>query len=135
MRPLVLLLLPLLAGCDAWPTVVDNQTHSEVSVRYLHKDYDHWSATFPVSAGKAMRLARAHWIQDIDGIRLRDGSRSYFLSGKTLRRLDSACPSNEIARNLSVAGDCYLIYLGQGRIQMTVTAPRALQYEQFGNGS
>jgi hypothetical protein len=135
MRSFVYLLLPLLAACDAWPTVVDNRTHSQLMVQYLHRDYDHWSSAFPVSAGKAMALARAHWIQDIRALRITDGTRSYSLSGDALRRVQNRCPSTEVGRRFSTAGNCYLIYLGAGRMQTMADTPQGLQYEQAGNGA
>jgi hypothetical protein len=82
-----------------------------------------------------MPLARAHWIQNIKGLRIRDGGRSFSLSDQVLRRLEGACPSSELARRISAAGDCYLIYLGQGRLQVMADAPRGLKWEQVGNGS
>lgn len=135
MRTFIFLLLPLLAGCDAWPTVVDNRTRAPVMVRYLHKDYDHWSAPFPIPAGKAMPLARAHWIQDIRAMAIKDGTRSYAVEGAALRKIQDMCPSTEIARRFSTARNCYLIYLGRGRLQTMAVAPEGLEYEQVGNGS
>lgn len=135
MRSSIYLLLPLLAACDAWPTVVDNRTQSQLTVRYLHRDYDHWSAAFSVSAGKAMPLARAHWIQDIIALRIEDEFRSYSVSGGTLRRIKDACPSTEIGRRFSTAGNCYLIYLGDRRLQTMAATPLGLEWEQAGNGS
>ena len=135
MRSFVYLLLPLLAACDAWPTVVDNRTQSQLTVRYLHRDYDQWSAPFPVSAGKAMPLARAHWIQDVRALRIDDRSRSYSVSGDALQRINDACPSTEMGRRFSTAGTCYLIYLGVGRLQTMAATPRGLEYEEVGNGS
>lgn len=135
MRLLIFLLLPLLASCDAWPTVVDNRTNSQLSVRYLHRDHDHWSAPFSVSAGKAMALSRGHWIQDIRAVRIRDGAESYSLAGDALLRVQLACTSSDLGRRFSTAGNCYLIYLGEGRFQITAVEPRGLQYEQVENGS
>lgn len=135
MRSFLYLLLPLLAACDAWPTVVDNRTQSQLTVRYLHKDYDHWSAPFPVSAGKAMPLARAHWIQDILALRIEEATRSYSMSGEALQRIKDACPSTELGRSFSAAGNCYLIYLGGGRLQTMAAAPQGIEYEQVPNGS
>ena len=135
MRSLVVLSGLLLAGCDAWPTVMDNRTPAAISVQYLYEGYDHWSARFPVSAGKAMPLSRAHWIQGIRGLRLQEGGQTYFLSDQALRHLESACPSTELARRFSAAGDCYLIYLGKGRLHAMAATPEGLQWEQVGNGS
>ncbi|WP_206379095.1 hypothetical protein [Sphingomonas sanguinis] len=135
MRSSIYLLLPLLAACDAWPTVVDNRTQSQLAVRYLHRDYDHWSAPFPISAGKAMPLARAHWIQDIRALRIEDAGRSYSVSGDALERIKHACPSSELGRRFSAAGNCYLIYLGDGRLKAMASAPPRLEYEQVKNGS
>jgi hypothetical protein len=135
MRSFVYLLLPLLAACDAWSTVVDNRTQSQLTVRYLHRDYDHWSAPFPVQAGKAMPLARDHWIQDIRALRIQDATKSYSLNGDGLQRIKDACPSSELGRRFSTAGNCYLIYLGGGQLQTMAAAPFGLEYEQVGNGS
>lgn len=134
MRPFVFLLLPLLAGCDAWPTIVTNKTNAPVMVRYLHRDYDHWSAEFPISAGKAMPLGQEHWIQDIRAVAIRDGRRSYAVSGATLQRVQDTCLSTEAARRFLTAGNCYLIYLGDGRLQTMAVEPKGLEVEQIGNG-
>lgn len=135
MRSFVLLLLPFLSGCDAWPTVVDNRTDAQLMVRYLQKDYDHWSSSFAICAGKAMPLARDHWIRDIRAIQIRDGARLYSLSGDGMRLIQDACPSTEMERHLSTAGNCYLIYLGKGRLQTLAVVPQGVEYEQVGNGS
>ena len=135
MRSFVLLFLPFLSGCDAWPTVVDNRANSQLMVRYLQKDYNHWSGSFPISAGKAMPLARAHWIQDIRAIQIKDGVRLYSLSGDAMRSIQDACPSSELERRFSTAGNCYLVYLGKGRLQTMAVVPQGLEYEQVGNGS
>jgi hypothetical protein len=129
MRSLALLFLPFLTACDAWPTVVDNQTSADISVQYLHKDYDHWSGSFPVRARIAVRLSRAHWIQDIKAVRFKDGQHTYLLASDALGRLQDACPSSVAARKYSVAGDCYLIYLGRGKVQVTASEPQRLRYE------
>lgn len=124
-----------LTACDAWPTVVDNRAQGPISVRYLHQDYDYWSAPFPIKAGFAMSFARAHWIQEIRGLRIKDGGRDYGWSAAGIARLASACPSSEFSRRFSGAGNCYLVYLGGGRLKATADLPIGLQYEQIGNGS
>lgn len=134
-RSLVFLSGLLLAGCDAWPTVVDNRAPSQIVVQYLHSDYDHWSVSFPVSAGKATSLDRAHWIQNIKGLRIREGVRSYSLSDTALRRHEKACPSSKMARSFSAARDCYLIYFGQGRLQVMATAPQDLRWDKLSNSN
>jgi len=45
------------------------------------------------------------------------------------------CPSTEIARRFSIAGNCYLIYLELGRLQTMAVEPQGLEYEQVGNRS
>lgn len=135
MRSFAISTLLLLAGCDAWPTVIDNRTDKQIVIQWFHRDYDHWSAPFPIRAGLATRLARAHWIQDIVGIRIKDNRRVYSLSNADLRRLDKACESSELSRRYGTASDCYLIYLGTGRVRLTAQAPPNIAYEQLGNGS
>jgi len=135
MRSFTLAVLLLLAGCDAWPTVVDNQTRSAITVRYRHRDYSQWSAPFPIEAGLAMPLARAHWLHDIVDIRIQDGNRSYSLSGSSIRHLESACPSTKLGRKYGFSPNCYLVYLGKGRMSVTAQQPQNLQYEQIENRS
>ena len=124
-----------LTACDAWPTVIDNRTQGPISLQYLHQDYDHWSAAFPINKGLAMSLARAHWVQEIRGIRIRDGEREYSWSAAGIGHLASACPSNQLARNMSFAGNCYLIYLGNGQMKAMSEPPTELNYQQLDNGS
>lgn len=82
-----------------------------------------------------MPLARAHWVQDILALRIEDGFKSYSVSGGALQRIKGACPSTEIGRRFSTAGNCYLIYLGDGRLQTLAAMPLGLEWEQKGNGS
>jgi hypothetical protein len=56
-----------LAGCDAWPTPFDNRSSAAVQFQYRHQDYQEWSAPFSVSNGKAVRLARAHYADEVIG--------------------------------------------------------------------
>src|SRR5579859_3027499 len=106
---LLFALLPVvLCGCDAWPTVVNNNTSHPVTIRYHQREYDFWSASISIEPNKAMRLAREHWIQDIAGIIIQDGNRTYELSEDALIPLRNACPSIEFTRRLKLAPDCYL---------------------------
>jgi hypothetical protein len=136
MRTFLILGIALfLTACDAWPTVVDNRTQGAITVRYLHKDYNYWSAPFPIKAGFAMPFARAHWVQEIRGLRIKDAGRDYGWSAAGIAHLASACPSTELARRLSAAGNCYLVYLGGGRLKAMADLPTGIQYEQIGSGS
>ncbi|MDH2148199.1 hypothetical protein [Sphingobium yanoikuyae] len=123
----------LLPACDAWPTIVDNNASRPISVQYLHQDYDYWSAPFPIRAGRAMPFAQAHWIQEIKGIKIKDGRLNYSWSKVEIDRLALACPSSEIARRVSFAGNCYLIYLGDGRLKAMTALPDGIKYEGIGN--
>ena len=134
MRRYVLAIGLLLTGCDAWPTVVDNQTAVPITIRYLQRDYDHWPAAFPVKPGIAIRLAGGHWIQDILGFEIKDREHIYRVPNEAIRRLERACPSNQLSRNVSFASDCFLIYHGEGRISVTAKEPNGIQFEQFGSG-
>lgn len=135
MRRLIMTTAILLAGCDAWPTVADNQTLSPITIRYLHRDYDYWSAPFPIKPGTAIRLARAHWIQDILGIEIRDGKQVYQFRADAMRQLEAACPSSKLSRKLSFAPDCYLVYYGRGRLKLTAKEPEEIKYGQPRNGN
>ncbi|MBB4149275.1 hypothetical protein ACFSUK_14210 [Sphingobium scionense] len=124
-----------LSGCDAWPTVVGNRAESNVTVQYLHQDYDQWSAPFTVKSGFSMPLALAHWIPEIRGIRIKDGQRTYSWSATTMHRLAAACPGSDLPGRAYFVGDCYLIYLGHGRIKAVAERPGDLLPEQMSSGS
>lgn len=82
-----------------------------------------------------MPFARAHWIQEIRGIKIKDGRRNYSWSRAEIGRLTRACPSSEIARRVSFAGNCYLIYFGDGRLKAMADLPDGIKYDEVGNGS
>lgn len=82
-----------------------------------------------------MAFARAHWVQEIRGIKIKDGKRIYSWSRTEIGHLTHACPSSEMARRVSFASDCYLIYLGDGRLRATADLPDGINYEEVGNGS
>jgi hypothetical protein len=129
MRALPLILLAFLTGCDAWPTVLDNEGRSPIEFQYLHRDYDQWSAKFPIKAG--MVLPRGHWIQDVAGIKITDGRRMYQWSESALDSLARACPSGYLARSYGYARDCYLIYRGNGQMVTTVQKPANLLIDKL----
>lgn len=135
MRSLALLALLLLTGCDAWPTVVQNDAEASITFQYLHRDYDHWSAKFPIGAGFAMPLSRGHWMQDIAGIKIADGRKRYEWSEQAVRRLSKACPSSKAGRNLGYAENCYLTYQGGGRVVATNHTPADLNIAGVNKGS
>ena len=123
-----------LAGCDAWPTVVDNQAPSPITVRYHHSAYDYWSGPISIAPDHAKMLSRAHWVQDIDGLRIAEGERLYSLSTESIRELEKTCDSTEFARRVGVARNCYLIYLGSGRLRLSSEQPEGLQYQFADDG-
>ena len=123
----------LLAGCDAWPTVIDNRTPTEMHFQYHQKGYDDWSVTFDLPPGKATRLARAHYAEDIIGIRVREGARLYDLPTTEIDRLHRAC-SRTWLDHLTTAGDCWLTYYGGGRFNFdNKPTPGIVEVDASGN--
>jgi hypothetical protein len=109
-----------MCGCDAWPTTIDNRSSATIQYRYLHEDYDYWSAVFELAAGKATRLPRAHYADEIVGFQIREGRRAYSLTPTGIERMHRICSRNFLDR-LTTAGDCWLTYHGNGRIQFSTT--------------
>ena len=122
------LCLGTLCGCDAWPTTFDNRTNERVELRYHQREYDDWSAPFPVAAGKATSLARAHYADDIVGLRITDSERAYSLSPQGLAHLHRTCSRSFIDR-LTTLGDCWLTYHGNGRLTFTREVPEFISYQ------
>ncbi len=120
-----------LSGCDAWPTVVNNQTEAPIKLRYLVDDESKWSGGFLIAAGKAQRLAREHWVQDIVGVHIEERGKTYALSFRDLTPMRQSCPSNSLARRLKLAPDCYVNYLGDGRLRGSFEEPKGLTFQNL----
>lgn len=128
-------LVILLAGCDAWPTVVDNQAPRDIAFRYYEAGEIDWSAKFDLPKARAQRLAREHWIQDIKKLEIREGQQTYRYSSATLSKLSAGCPSTELARRLKLAKDCYVTYTGDGRLRSSFSEPKNLVWVEWMKGS
>lgn len=74
-----------------------------------------------------MPLALAHWIPEIHGIRIKDGRYSYAWSKDAIHRLAAACPGSDLPGRAYFVGDCYLIYLGNGRLKAVADRPSDLR--------
>ena len=125
---ILVLFVAVLSGCDAWPTTFDNRSSATVQFRYRHQDYDNWSASFSVSAEKAMRLARAHYADKIVGLRVRDGRNVFSLSPEVIRRMHRVC-SRSLFDRVTTLGDCWITYHGQGRLSVSRQATPGISYE------
>jgi hypothetical protein len=115
-----------LGGCDAWPTVVNNRTENPIKLQYRAEGHSEWSGTFPVGAGKAQRLAREHWVQGMLGLRIQERGKIYELSFKDLLPVREGCPSDLLARRFKFAADCYVDYLGEGRLHSSYNESQGL---------
>lgn len=123
-----------LSGCDAWPTTFDNRSNATVQFRYRHQDYDDWSAPFAVHAEKAVNLARAHYADEIVGLRVGDGGRMFSLSPKAVEQMHRVC-SRTLFDRLITSGDCWLTYRGNGLLTFSRKAEPGILYEELGNVS
>ena len=128
---LSVLAIATLSACDAWPTTFDNRSNATVQFRYNHQDYDEWSAPFTVHAKKAMRLARAHYADEIVGLRVQDGNQTFTLAPKAVEKLHRVCSRTFIDR-LTTLGDCWLTYRGNGRLTFSREAEAGISYEVLG---
>ena len=131
---LTILFVATLSGCDAWPTTFDNRSTATVQFRYRHPDYDDWSAPFAVHAEKAVNLARAHYADEIVGLRVIDGDRMFSLSPKAVEQMHRIC-SRTVFDRLTTLGDCWLTYRGNGRLTLSRKPKPGISYEELGNVS
>ncbi|MES2325779.1 MAG: hypothetical protein V4499_00410 [Pseudomonadota bacterium] len=121
------------SACDAWPTVVDNRSETTIHYQYHHKDYQDWSAIRDLAAGKATRLARAHYAEDIIGVRVREGAQIYELPPSEIDRLHKIC-SRSWLDHLTTGGDCWLTYRGEGQFDFSTNAPPGeVEVDALGN--
>jgi hypothetical protein len=117
-----------LSACDAWPTVINNRSKQPIWFRYDARGETGWSGTFAVSIGEAQSLSREHWVQDIRGFRVQEGGRQYVFSYRSLKPIRASCSSTDLGRRLKLTPDCYVTYLGQGRIRASYREPEGLRY-------
>ena len=128
-RAVVALLALTIGACvasEAFPTVVDNRSQHPIAVRYHHKDYPSWSAVWTIPPGEAQSFAREHWIQDIIAIQIQDGDRMIALASPEMKTIRNACANSLLTRRLKIAGDCYVVYLGDGRWTATAQMPSGI---------
>jgi hypothetical protein len=123
-----------LGGCDAWPTVVNNRSAETINYRYHQSSYQEWSQEFHLESGKASRLSREHWVQDILGLELQDGNRNYNYSYNVLAPLRSGCSSWFLARRFKFTPDCYVTYWGNGRLTASFLEPQGLTFQEVRDG-
>jgi len=126
--PIVFLTLAL-TGCiasEAFPTIIDNRSKHPITVRYHHEDYPSWSATWTIPSNEAQSFARDHWVQDIVSIQIQDGKKLITLGALGIQTKRSACNNSLLGRRLKLAGDCYVIYSGNGRWTATSQTPSGL---------
>jgi hypothetical protein len=121
-------LMACLSACDAWPTVINNQSGQPIRFRYAAQGETGWSATFALPSGEAQSLAREHWVQDIRGFRVLEGARQYDFTYQSLGPVRAGCSSTELGRRLKLTADCYVTYLGQGRIRASYQEPNGLHF-------
>ncbi|KQN06577.1 hypothetical protein ASE85_19850 [Sphingobium sp. Leaf26] len=122
-------LMFFLAGCDAWPTVIDNRSGQNIKLRYHDSSYEEWSAPLLIRSDKAQRLALEHWVQDMVGLRINEGRSVYSFSYASLAPIRKACASNLVARRLKITPDCYITYLGKGQLSSSFAKPENLSIE------
>ena len=89
-----------------------------IHYQYHHKDHDYWSAIFDLAPRRATELARAHYAEDIIGIKVREGARLYELPSSDIERMHRVC-SRTWLDHIITAGDCWLTYYGQGRFEFS----------------
>jgi hypothetical protein len=123
----------LLSGCDAWPTSVWNHTASSITFVYHHKQYKQWSYPLDISGGHATKLARGHYLEDVIGIKIIDQGKVYLLSDKSVTALQNRCWRG-IMQKITNLGDCYLTYLGDGRLEASISEPSGLPDHGWSNG-
>ena len=122
-------LMFFLAGCDAWPTVIDNRSGQNIKLRYHDSSYEEWSAPLLIRSRKAQRLALEHWVQDMVGLKISEGRFVYSFSYASLAPIRKACSSNWVARRLKITPDCYITYLGKGQVSGSFVRPENLSIE------
>lgn len=119
--PIGLTVALALGGCDAWPTVVKNRAPVPITLQYRAEGHTEWSGVFPIEPGKSERLAQSHWVQNILALRIEERGKSYDLTFKDLSPVRGACPSSWPARTWGFGPDCYVEYLGGGRLRSSFT--------------
>ncbi|MGO4165946.1 hypothetical protein EDF58_106222 [Novosphingobium sp. PhB57] len=102
-----------LAGCDGWPTSLDNRASGNLTFRYHHRLYDQWSGWAPVLRGNAVLLAREHRMRDISGLEITQGGLTYRYGTRALAPVHGLCAGSS---------SCALVYRGAGRLEAR-TAP------------
>jgi len=118
-----------LSACDAWPTTVDNRSGSTIQFTWYHGAYDHWSAPFDLPRGKAMPFALDHRAADFAGVHIQDGRHTYALTPEAIARLHHICSRSAVDRSLSLGGNCWLTYYGNGLVTVSRQAAPGVRYE------
>ena len=112
---------------EAFPTVIDNQSGHPIVVRYQYQGHDDWSADWDIPAGEAQSLARDHWVQGILQMRIEEPGRVFLVSEPQLRGIRQGCGNSFLTRRWKLALDCYVTYLGGGRLSASTHAPNGIE--------
>ena len=113
MRFCAILTCLLVAGCDAWPTSVANESSMPIQFRWRYKDHGDWSAPVAISPSQSILLARAQYLEDFTGITVIEDGRSYTLSPGQMLAFRRVCARSPLD-NITTLGDCELSYRTNG---------------------
>ena len=123
--PMALCLTSCIAS-EAFPTVIDNESGHPIVVRYQYQGHDDWSADWDIPAGEAQSLARGHWVQGILHIRIEEAGRAFLVSESQLGGIRQRCSNSFLTRWWKLAPDCYVTYLGAGRLSASTHLPSGI---------
>ena len=112
---------------EAFPTVIDNQSGHSIVVGYQYQGQDDWSADWDIPAGEAQSLARDHWVQGILHMRIEEAGRVFVVGEPQLRVLRQGCSNSFLTRWWKLAPDCYVTYLGEGRLSASTQPPSGVE--------
>jgi hypothetical protein len=98
----------VIMGGDRWPINVENRSREDIEFIYKHREFDYWSSPIEIEKSKSTNLDLFHFMRDVQGIHIREGSKVYSLSVNSLRRVQAVCFDKM---------DCYLTYWGNGLIE------------------
>jgi hypothetical protein len=112
---------------EAFPTVIDNESGRPIVVRYQYRGKNEWSAAWVIPAGEAQSLARDHWVQGILHLRIEEGGRVFLVSEPQLHGIRQGCSNSFLTRWWKLAPDCYVTYLGGGRLSGSTHPPSGIE--------
>jgi hypothetical protein len=127
--PIAILALCLTSciASEAFPTVIDNRSGHPIVVCYQYKGEDEWSADRDIPAGEAQSLARDHWVQGILHLRIEEAGRVFLVSEPQLSGVRQRCSNSFLTRWWKLAPDCYVSYLGGGRLAASTRPPSGIE--------